>query len=103
MDESIIIDELEGLAERFGVQIRYEPINLGEDSRYVAGGLCQLRGECLIIINSSSTMTERVRTLVKALRHFDLDQVYIRPAVRELLNKISDPSIMPNGTEEVHF
>ncbi len=34
-----------------------------------------------------------------ALNHFDLDQVYIRPAVRELLNRETDPSIMPYAAE----
>ncbi len=100
MDENANIDLLEELAEGFGIQIRYEAINLDEESAYVAGGLCQLRGKYLIIINSRSPMKERIQTLAGALKHFDLDQVYIRPAVRELLDKVPPPSIRPNASEE---
>ena len=85
MDETTAIDQLEELAEKFGIQVRYEAMNLDEESIYVTGGLCQLRGVSLIIVNSRLTMKEKVQTLAKALRHFDLDQVYIKPAVRELL------------------
>ena len=87
MDESTVIDQLEELAEKFGIQVRYEAMNLDEESIYVAGGFCQLRGVSLIIINSRLSMKEKVQTLAKALRHFDLDQVYIKPAVRELLGE----------------
>jgi hypothetical protein len=102
MDEDATIDRLEELAEGFGIQIRYEAINLDEESTHVTGGLCQLRGKHLIIINSRSTMRERIQTLAEALNHFDLDQVYIKPALRELLNREANPSIMPNTTEEKH-
>ncbi len=91
MDENTTIDQLEELAEKFGIQIRYEAINLDEESIYVTGGLCELRGRSLIIINSRSTIKERIRTLAEALRHFDLDRVYIRPAIRELLDEAPAP------------
>jgi len=33
---------------------------------------------------------ERIHTLATALKHFDLDQVYLRPALRELLDKMPE-------------
>ena len=100
MDENSLLDQLEELAERLGIKIRHDAINLEEESIHVAGGLCQLKGEFLIIINSRSTMDERIRTLAAALRHFDLDQLYIRPAVREALNKVPYPSTGADAAEE---
>jgi hypothetical protein len=41
MDENTIIEQLEELAERFGVKIRYEAIKEDEDSIHVVGGLCR--------------------------------------------------------------
>ena len=102
MDDNATIDQLEELAEGFGIHVRYEAINADEESAYVAGELCQLRGKYLIIINSRSPTKERIRTLAGALKHFDLDQVYMRPVIRELLNKESAPSIMPNAAKEKH-
>ena len=90
MDEQTIIDQLEELAERFGVQIRYEPIRQDEDLVRVVGGLCLLRGEYVLIIDSKAAMRDKIRTFAEALRHFDLDQIYIRPILRELLDRIPE-------------
>jgi hypothetical protein len=89
VDEEAIIDQLEELAREFGIQIRYEAIEQDEESKQVAGGLCLLKGEYILIINSKATAKDRIRTLAEALRHFDLDQIYIRPVLRELLDKVS--------------
>jgi hypothetical protein len=89
VDEEAIIDQLEELAREFGIQIRYEAIKQDEESKQVAGGLCLLKGEYILIINSKATAKDRIRTLAEALRHFDLDQIYIRPVLRELLDKVS--------------
>ena len=87
MDEQFIIDQLEELAERFGIQIRYEPIKQDEDLVKLVGGLCLLRGEYVLIIDSKATTQDRIRTLAEAIKHFDIDGIYIRPVVRELLDK----------------
>ena len=104
MDDDAIIDQLEDLCERFGVKIRYEPIKEDEDSIHVVGGLCLLRGEYVVIINSKTTMRDRIETLATALKHFDLDQIYLRPAVRKIFDRISDqrpPSVAPNGSRGI--
>jgi hypothetical protein len=88
MDENTIIDQLEELIKSFGVQIRREPIKQDEDLFKVVGGLCLLRGEYVLIISSKATTMDRINTLATALKHFDIDQIYIRPVLRELLDKI---------------
>ena len=98
MDESNLIDYLEELAESLGIEIRYEAIRQDEDSIYVAGGLCLLKGEYVLIINTKASLIERIKTLATAVRHFDLDQVYIRPVLRELLDKI--PEQRPFGLKD---
>ena len=90
MDENRILDELHGLAERFGIKIRCEPIKQEEDLIRITGGLCLLKGEYLLIIDSKATMRDRIRTLAEALRHFDLARTYIQPALRELLEQIPE-------------
>jgi hypothetical protein len=88
MDQNAIIDQLEELIKSFGVQIRREPIKQDEDLVKVVGGLCLLRGEYVLIISSKATKMDRINTMATALKHFDLDQIYIRPVLRELLDKI---------------
>jgi hypothetical protein len=90
MDENTILDQFEELIERFGVQIRHEAIRQDEDSVHVIGGLCLLRGEYVLIINSKATISDKIWTLGIALKQFDHDQIYIRPVLRELLERIPE-------------
>jgi hypothetical protein len=53
-DEDTVIEQLEELARGFGIEIRYEPISFDEESINMVGGLCKLRGEKLLIINSKA-------------------------------------------------
>ena len=102
MDEHTAVDLLEDLAERFGIQIRYEPIKQDEDLIRVVGGLCLLRGEYVLIIDSKAAIGDKIRTFAEALRHFDLDQIYIKPALRELLDKVPRSSHYVTIKEESH-
>ena len=90
MNESLVTDLLEELLEGFGVKIRYEAIRHDEDSVYVAGGLCLLKGEYVLIVNSNASARDKITILATALKHFDLDKVYIRPVVRELLDMMPE-------------
>ena len=88
MDQKTLTDLLEELIERLNLRIRYETIKQDEDSVKVIGGLCRLRGEYVLIVDSNTTVEDRTETLGRALKHFDLDQIYIRPVLREFLDKI---------------
>ena len=88
MEEPQIVDLFEELAESLGLQISYEPIRLDEELGSRPGGICLLKGERLIIINPNASMREKIRILSEAVKLFDLDQIYIRPALRELLDSI---------------
>ena len=90
MDENAIIEQLEDLAKSFGIQIRSEPIKQDEDLVKVVGGLCLLKGEYVLIINSKATTMDRIWTLATALKHFDLDRIYLRPVLREILDRVPE-------------
>ena len=90
MDESLVTDLLEELLEGFGVRIRYEVIKQDEDASYVEGGLCLLRRNYVLIVNSNAPARDRIITLARALKHFNLDQIYLLPVLRELLDRIPE-------------
>jgi hypothetical protein len=90
MDENTIIDQLEELIEKFGVIIRHESIKQDEESVKVTGGLCLLKGEYVLIINSKVTIDDKIRTLGMALKQFDHEKIYMLPVLRELLDKIPE-------------
>ena len=91
MEEPWILDLLEGLAERFGLQISCEPIRLDEELGSRPGGVCLFKGQRLIIINPHASLREKIRILAEAVRQFDLDQIYIPPVLRELLDSVPVP------------
>jgi hypothetical protein len=43
-------------------------------------------------------MKDRIRTLAMAVKHFDLDQIYIRPVIRELLDRIPEQRPFSNSS-----
>ena len=90
MDENQIIELLEGLAETLGLRVSYEPIRLDEELGNRPGGFCLLEGKPIIIINPEANSKEKIRILSEAVKHFDLDQIYIRPILREILDRIPE-------------
>src|SRR4030043_941921 len=90
MDENTIIEQLEKLIERFGVQIRHEAIKQDEESVNVVGGLCLLKGEYVLIVNSKATIEDKIRALGMALKQFDHEKIYMLPVLRELLEGIPE-------------
>jgi hypothetical protein len=91
MDEKDILDQLEELAKTLGIKIRYE--QLQKEGAFFPGGLCKVKGEKILIINSKSGMDDKIETLTKAVISFDLSRVYMRPALREFLLKHASDEI----------
>ena len=85
MDDGTLLNQMEELAGRLGIEIRYGIIP-GEDS-HRTGGLCRVKGKYMLIIHSRLTHKEKIGVIIKALKGFEIADVYVVPAVRELLDK----------------
>ena len=83
MDEAATLGHLEELAHNLGVEVRYE--SMEGDNTFSTGGMCRIRGKQVIIVNQKAAAADKLRTLVKALKSFDLAQVYLKPVLRDLL------------------
>lgn len=83
MPDDFILDQLEELAGRLEIAVRYENINLEETSS--TGGLCRVKGKYVLIIHAQATGKEKIRILTEALRQFPLTDIYLKPNVRRLL------------------
>jgi hypothetical protein len=83
MNEAVLLNQLEELAEKLGILVRDENINSEESSS--TGGLCRVEGKYVVILNSKVTIKEKIQVMIKALRQFDLSDIYIKPVIRELL------------------
>jgi len=88
MDNNQTLNHLEELAERLGMMIRYEPLNIGG---YVhAGGFCRVKGQDFVIIDKKATSFEKIHVLIDVLKRRDLAEVYILPSLRALLDKTDE-------------
>ena len=88
MDDHAVLNQLEELARTLGVEVRYEPVR--KEGLSNSGGLCRLKGEYILIINSNASVKGKIQTMATALKRFDLNQVYLRPGLREFLDDFSD-------------
>ena len=88
MNEEILLNQLEELAEKLGMLVRDENINTEESSS--TGGLCRIEGQYVLILNSKATVKEKNQVMVKALQQFDLSDIYLKPVIRELLEGHED-------------
>lgn len=85
MDDNKTLKQLEELAERLGMTIRYESLNI--DASVHIGGFCRVKGQDFVIINKKATPREKIHVLIDALKRRDLSEVYILPSLREILDK----------------
>ena len=85
IDEEGLLAQLEELTESIGVKIRYEKIV--KEGSFFSGGLCKIKGQDTIIINSKIGIEDKIDILANSLSSFDLSQVFIKPALREFLGQ----------------
>lgn len=88
MKDEILLSYLEELAERLEILVRDENINIEESS--CAGGLCRVEEKYILLLNSKATVNEKIQVMVKALQQFDLNNIYVKPVLRELLEGHND-------------
>ena len=64
---------------RLGVEVRVETGWHGGASR---GGLCRLRGVPVVLVDAASSVPDRIGVLCEALAGFDIETVFLPPALR---------------------
>jgi hypothetical protein len=79
-----LVDELAEAAKRVGIEVRREKI-MREIGYRVRGGPCRLRDQDLIILDREQAPGDQIEVLAEALRTRDLEQVYLSPAARRIL------------------
>ncbi|MBW2028275.1 MAG: hypothetical protein JRH06_09335 [Deltaproteobacteria bacterium] len=81
-----LLGQLEELARSLNIVIRYE--NLKKEGPFTKGGLCKLKGEYLLIVDSKAPTSDQIQTLAESLVRFDLSKVYLKPGLREFLERM---------------
>lgn len=80
-----LYQELKDLAER--MQITVSEQNLRTSGIKVQSGLCTVKGKQMFIMDKHKSVHKKIRILAAQLAMMPLEDLYIIPAVRELLDK----------------
>ncbi len=79
-----LYEELEQVLTKLGVELREDPIDEGVHSR---GGLCNIKGRTLLIINRNLTLSEKNELFIQSIQNFDLESIYLKPYVRDIIKQ----------------
>ena len=79
------LEQLIELADCLGVQVRYEALG------GVGGGLCRLKGQQVLFIDTQADVRTQAATTLQALAGLpELDNCYLRPDLREQIDRLRD-------------
>jgi len=90
MHSSKILQYLEDLAFRLGIEIVNE--KLGGADFSIEGGLCKVMGVYKIFMDPSAPIQAQIEILARSLSSFQTEDVYLRPFIREILEKAQKSS-----------
>ena len=79
MKPTIIFQEFEKLAEALDVKIVQGKGNF-------RGGYCLLEKEGIIVVNKLNPIEQRIRALARAFSKLDISKIYMKPAIRNIID-----------------
>lgn len=75
-----ILDEIKDICKRTGIKIIYE-------SKGFPPGYCRVNNKQYLVVNRFLSKEEKLEEMLTALKEADLGDVYIKPFIREHLDK----------------
>lgn len=78
-----ILQDLRSLATQMGAKVRFEKGNF-------KGGYCIVKESKVIVINKLSNLQRKVITLAAALKELGIDEVYLPPKLRNIINEMDE-------------
>jgi hypothetical protein len=87
-----VLEELKNVATQLGFEVREEKL-LREVGYRVRSGSCRVRQTRVIFLDRALPPSAQIDVLVEELAHRPLDDVYVSPAARRLLERAaSEPA-----------
>mgnify|MGYP001024361377 FL=1 len=83
MSPEQIYEQLTELAEKLGISVSEK--NLRQVGIRVQSGLCKVHGESVFIMDKHASIAEKVRLMAECLAQHPIEEVYLVPALREVI------------------
>ncbi len=78
-----ILQDLKQIAQELGAKVRFERGDF-------KGGYCIVKEDKTIVINKLSTLQKKVIILTSALKYLGVDEKYLPPRIREIIEEIAE-------------
>jgi Zn-dependent peptidase ImmA (M78 family) len=78
-----IIQDLKSVAGQLGATVRFEKGDF-------KGGYCLIKENKVIVINKSANLQRKVMILSAALKELGVDEIYLNPKLREIIEEMGD-------------
>src|SRR5436309_500263 len=89
-----LLDELKGVAARLGFEVREEKL-LREVGYRVRSGSCRVREARVILLDRGLPPSAQIDILVDELAGRPLDDIYLSPVARRLLERAAPSDVVP--------
>jgi hypothetical protein len=93
MTREELLVQLEELAGRLNIKVQYESVKSEDPSTF--GSYCRINDQHKIILHSKASIGRKIEIITDAFNRFDIDDVYLVPALREHLKKEETLGIEP--------
>jgi hypothetical protein len=87
------IEDLKSVTGKLAIEI--EITDLNDQEFQIQSGYCKINGENLILLDKNLSLQEQAEVILKTLKNFDLENIYVASWIREHLELESsthDPS-----------
>ncbi len=78
-----VLEDLKSLATQMGAKVRFERGDF-------KGGYCLVKDSKIIVLNKISTTQRKVITLSAALKELGVDDIYLSPKLREVIEEMDE-------------
>ncbi len=79
-----LLAQLTELAGRVGVEVREEKL-VREVGYSVRSGQCKLNGEPVVLLDTNTSLSDRIEVMLDFLSSQNIDDIYIEPEIRRLI------------------
>ena len=91
MKDEEVLSGLEKIVESLGIQLRYEKGDF-------VGGYCVLEEKRMLLIPSGLNAAQKTKVLARELAQMNLENVFIVPALREVIDQAGGAAALPEET-----
>ena len=87
------IEDLKSVTAKLAIEI--EITDLNDQEFQIQSGYCKMNGKDLILLDKNLSLHEQAEVILKTLKNFDLENIYVASWIREHLeleSNTNDPS-----------